>query len=47
MISCVPVHGPEKRRNAAKLIKMRMEDQIVAEGKGMVSDQIYYVMPKE
>lgn len=26
---------------------MRMEDQIVAKGKGVVSGQIYYVMPKE
>jgi len=38
---------PEKRLNTARLIKMRMEGQIVAKGKGMVNDQIYYVMPKE
>lgn len=47
MVCCVPVHGPENRWNAAEQIKMRVEDKIVAKGKGMVSDQIYYVMPKE
>lgn len=42
-----PVDGPKKRLNTAKLIKVRTEGQTVAKGKVMVSEQTYYVMPKE
>lgn len=38
---------PREEIKFCKTNKMRMEEQIAGKGKGMVSGQIYYFMPKE